>query len=313
MLAYTSRTMVAVDRRFWYISRERNRPSLRTCEHTEFKFVAHMKCRSLLGIPLSSRFSVVTNQAKRAPDERLSAGSEAENKEWYARYYSRMGTDRNDLKANRGVLFQTLASERSVVRAFHEIPLETSGMRVLDIGCGSGASWYQLFRLGVKPRNTVGIDIQLDRLAHAQDLYPQATIIHGDATNTLLQSASFDLVYESTMFATLPDVGVRNAIAAEMLRVCRPGGYLLLVDWKASVPWAHNYKALTRAEVRRIFEVGKTTRLVSVFKGALVPPIGRLLSEHAEPLYFMVAWVCPLLVGQVAYLLQKHAIPPPQS
>jgi hypothetical protein len=30
-----------------------------------------------------------------------------------------------------------------------------------------------------------------------------------------------------------------------------------------------------------------------------------MLSKHAWPLYFLVAWLCPLLVGQVAYLLQK--------
>lgn len=224
---------------------------------------------------------------------------------WYARYYAKRGSDRNDLRVNRGVLFQTMASERSVVRAFYRIPSELSRLSVLDVGCGGGASWYQLFRLGVTPNKTVGIDLQPDRLRNVSNLYPQCTAIQSDGARMPFANASFDLVYESTMFATLPGDHLRANIAAEMLRVCRPNGYLLLVDWRITNPWDRNFKALTRAEVTRLFGVGKAATLVGTFPGALVPPLGRLLSTYAGPLYFLIAGLCPPLVGQVAYLLRK--------
>jgi len=225
---------------------------------------------------------------------------------WYAHYYSKAGVDRNDLRVNRGALFQTIASERSLVRAFHHIPLELPGVCVLDVGCGEGGSWYQLFRLGVRPHKMIGIDLQPDWLVRIGGLYPQRSAIHADGASMPFANASFDLVYESTMFATLPDDRVRASIAAEMLRVCRPNGYLLLVDWRTPARWRRDYKALTRVDVRKLFAVGTSTRLLGVFPGALVPPLGRLLSTYAGSFYFLIAGLCPPLVGQVTYLLHRQ-------
>ena len=204
---------------------------------------------------------------------------EAEQGEWYARNYTQAG-DRNDLRTNRGVLFQTLASEASFVSAFLEIAIPPRELRVLDVGCGSGAFWYQLFRLGVIPRNVVGIEVQKSRLDHAADLYPQANAIHGDATCMPFEKDSFDLVYESTLFTTLTDHSVREKIAREMMRVCKPDGYLLLVDWRTNKPWDGTFRALNRKELTRLFRVGETCKLVRICPGALVPPLGRFLSKY---------------------------------
>jgi ubiquinone/menaquinone biosynthesis C-methylase UbiE len=76
-----------------------------------------------------------------------------------------------------------IASERSLIHAFRKIPLEASGLRTLDVGCGGGTSWYQYFCLGVRPQNMSGIDIQRERVTAANDLYPQAAAVHGDATD----------------------------------------------------------------------------------------------------------------------------------
>ena len=56
-----------------------------------------------------------------------------EQRSWYARYYGKAGANRNDLRLNRGVLFQTLASERPFVRAFRQIGAEPSGLRALAL------------------------------------------------------------------------------------------------------------------------------------------------------------------------------------
>lgn len=119
------------------------------------------------------------------------------------------------------------------------------------------------------------------------------------------ESGGFDLVFESTMFATLPDDTVRSAIASEMVRVCRPGGYLVLVDWRTPKPGDPNYKALTQRELRKLFTIGNDTALGGIFKGALIPPVGRFLSKYASWLYFPVAKFFPFLVGQVVYVLKK--------
>ena len=118
--------------------------------------------------------------------------------------------------------------------------------------------------------------------------------------------AAFDLVSESTMFVSLTSHELRTGIASEMLRVCRPGGYLVLIDWRTPWPGNSNYKAVTLREVRRLFGVGEKTDLVARRRGALVPPLGRLISHRAGPLYFLVSALAPALVGQVVYVLKRR-------
>ena len=43
-----------------------------------------------------------------------------------------------------------------------------------------------------------------------------------------------------------------------------------------------------------------------MYRGALIPPLGRLLSAWMPALYFPVRSCFPLLCGQVVYLLKKN-------
>lgn len=305
-LAHIVQTMKAAHRRFWYVTREANLSSIRVCRRVGFELLAYGRRDRFLGLRILGQLNLMGPSNLEAKQQ---LNVEVGQSSWYDRYYSKYGADRNDIRVNRGTLFQVLASERSLICAAHHITLELGDINVLDVGCGSGGSWYQLFRLGVKPEKMVGIDVQLERLDRVRDLYPQSSTIHGDAVSLPFANASFDLVWESTLFATLPDDHVRAGIAAEMLRTCKPNGYLLLVDWRMPKFGDRYYKALTRAEVRRLFGVGQISSLVGVFHGALAPPLGRLLSAYAEPIYFLVAGLCPPLVAQVAYLLRRNPDP----
>jgi ubiquinone/menaquinone biosynthesis C-methylase UbiE len=177
--------------------------------------------------------------------------------------------------------------------------------RVLDVGCGAGGNLYQLLRLGYEASNISGIDILPANVEVARETYPNMRFVVGDASRMEFDDASFDLLSESTMFATLPDDALAAGIAREMVRVCKPGGYLILVDWRTSNPADPNYKALTRKRLRALFGVGRDTRLIAVCRGALVPPVGRFFSKYLPSAYFLIAAVFPFLVGQVAYVLRK--------
>lgn len=231
---------------------------------------------------------------------------EQTQKEWYKEYYLRTGSDRNDLRLNAGVLFQVLAAEKAFVCAMRRIQQDPAKAKVLDVGCGGGGNLFQLVRCGYSPANITGMDIQQDRVDEALRLYPSMTFIKRDAVEMGIADAVFDLVCEFTMFATLPDEEVSSRIAAEMVRVCKPGAYLLMLDWRTPKPGDAAYKALTKTRLKRFFNVGSETEIVGVYPGALVPPVGRFLSEYMPSLYFIMASLCPFLVGQVAYLLRKR-------
>ena len=199
-----------------------------------------------------------------------------------------------------------MAIEASLIRSFRSLHIDPACAKVLDVGCGGGGGLFQFLRLGFRPENYTGIDVQASRIACGRALFPNAHFIHGDATALEFAAGTFDLVFESTMFMTLPCSETRRAIAAEMVRVCRPGGYLLLVDWRTPKFGDPDYCALGCNELRRLFSVGKDTDLLAVQRGALVPPVGRFLSARAPWAYFVTAAVLPMLVGQVAYALERR-------
>jgi SAM-dependent methyltransferase len=104
-----------------------------------------------------------------------------------------------------------------------------AGWRVLDVATGSGNAAIAAARLGVQ---AVGVDYVpslLDRArvrAAAEGLNIELT--EGDAEALPFEDASFDAVTSvfGSMFA--PD---HERVAAEILRVTRPGGTIALASW----------------------------------------------------------------------------------
>lgn len=228
-----------------------------------------------------------------------------DNKPAYSAYYREHGDDRNDILRNPGVLFQTLAFDRANVRALSRLDLDRSTARVLDVGCGTGSSILSLLRLGFNPANMAGIDLEKGRIDAARRQAPSVDFRAGDARELSYDDQTFDLVLESTMFVLMTDEDVAKAIASEMVRVTRKGGYLMLVDWRYGKPGSSTYRGLSRARVASLFEVGRATRVIAVEKGALVPPVGRFLSSRLPGLYFAVQTLMPPLVGQTTTVLER--------
>ncbi len=116
------------------------------------------------------------------------------------------------------------------------------GLRVLEIGCGTGGT---LVRLAFSWRLTlVGVDILPEMLERAArrlwvaGLWQQAALRQADAAHGLpFPDASFDRVYgESVLCFQEPDPA--RAILAEVFRVLAPGGLCVLNEamWKSGVP-----------------------------------------------------------------------------
>lgn len=291
-LQYIVREKGKQNRRFWYVTREDNPASISVCKKAGFNLFSNAARETFFGSRLLGRLSLTNNKSV--------------TMNWYESYYSRLGADRNSLARNKGVLFQTLAMEASVVGAMRNIRGDLSALKLLDVGCGGAQNLFQFLRLGIQTENVTGIDILQDRITEAIRLYPRSRFICGDAGKTQFNDSEFDLVSEFTMFATLPDEELSARISREMVRVCKPGGHILLIDWRTPKPGDSNYLALTRGRLKKMFKVGELTEIVGVYPGALVPPLGRFLSKYLPSVYFLVAACFPLLVGQVTYVLRKQ-------
>jgi SAM-dependent methyltransferase len=110
--------------------------------------------------------------------------------------------------------------------AFSGIP---TSARVLDVGCGAGQTAIPMARQGI---NVTGLDLagnlveEARRRAQAEGL--QVQFDEGDAEQLPYDDASFDVVFSliGAMFAPQP-----HKVADEFVRVCRPGGRIIMGNW----------------------------------------------------------------------------------
>jgi SAM-dependent methyltransferase len=113
------------------------------------------------------------------------------------------------------------------VRAF---VLPDGGERALDAGCGAGALALALAPLVA---HVLGVDRVPELLELARERAPvNAEFVHGDITKLELGDASFDL---AGTLRTLHHVPRPELVVAELVRVTRPGGRLLVIDQLAPV------------------------------------------------------------------------------
>jgi len=103
------------------------------------------------------------------------------------------------------------------------------GARILDVACGAGQTAIPMSRAGAK---VTGVDIASNLIeqarARAQAENLDARFDEGDAEMLPYDDGSFDLVVSliGAMFAPRPEL-----VSAELKRVCRPGGKIIMGNW----------------------------------------------------------------------------------
>jgi 2-polyprenyl-3-methyl-5-hydroxy-6-metoxy-1,4-benzoquinol methylase len=99
-----------------------------------------------------------------------------------------------------------------------------AGKTVLDIACGTGFGGPILLASGAA--SVVGVDLSAEGLREARrELRQGFSLCQSDGTRLPLADGSIDLV---TSFETLEHVPAYEALVAELERVLRPGGVLVL-------------------------------------------------------------------------------------
>lgn len=103
------------------------------------------------------------------------------------------------------------------------------GMKVLDVACGTGNTALPAARAGA---DVTGVDIAPNLVEQARENAKREGLNvkfdEGDAEALPYEDASFDAVVTmfGAMFAPRPEL-----VAAELKRVCRPGGFIAMANW----------------------------------------------------------------------------------
>jgi len=104
-----------------------------------------------------------------------------------------------------------------------------AGERVLDVACGSGNAALAAARRCCR---VVGVDDAPELLERARQRAEaeglEVTFLEGDATDLPFPDGCFEVVLSACAAIDFPD---QERTAAELLRVCRPGGRIGMVSW----------------------------------------------------------------------------------
>jgi SAM-dependent methyltransferase len=156
-------------------------------------------------------------------------------------------------KADR---FAALQAERSAALAarLEDLLVLTGDERVLDVGAGTGAL---AFALAARVREVVAVDRDEEMAERAREDAPaNVEVVVADAERLPFESFTFDLAVTAR---TLHHTPRPELLVAELARVTRLGGTLLVVDQLAPVDPLAAFE-LNRFERARD---GSTTRVLS--------------------------------------------------
>lgn len=113
-----------------------------------------------------------------------------------------------------------------------------SGMRALDVGCGSGAVTRAM--ASVSRQVPSGVDSSQARISAANELAvdcrPTPSFVCSDAADLPFAFGEFDFVWSRFLFEYAPNP---TAILKEMIRVVRPGGLVAVADLDGQMTQFH--------------------------------------------------------------------------
>ena len=181
--------------------------------------------------------------------------------------------------------------------------VDLAGLKILDIGCGSGWWLRMLSEWGANPSCLHGVDLLEDRIEKAKTLSPPEMDFQVNNSWPLpYPDASMDVCAASTVFSSILDSSARLALALEMRRVLKHDGWIMIFDYAVSDPHNQDTIEIGRGEIKRLFSELKfahTTRLI------LAPPLLRRLPRYLLWVGLCLETCIPFLCTHRLYLLRK--------
>jgi SAM-dependent methyltransferase len=168
--------------------------------------------------------------------------------------------------------------QRAIAHALLEPALGEAGSRdgsgrLLDAGCGSGGNLVRLARLGLRAE---GVDIAAPAVEACRER--GLPVVRGSLLALPFADRSFDAVtsFDVIYHSWVPDDA---AAVAELVRVLRPGGLLLVRVPALKILWGAHDEAVgsrhryTRSELVRLFEGAGLELQRSTYANAILFPL----------------------------------------
>jgi SAM-dependent methyltransferase len=214
------------------------------------------------------------------------------------RYAQYAHSDRHDLWSLSNPGFRRLVEERdAAIMRLVQRSLPWGGGTVVDLGAGSSRLAGVAHDLALDCR-WIGVDIDPDAIARSADEYPWAEFVLGSADRLPTSADSIDVALASVLFSSLPSRQFEAAVAAELKRVLRPGGWLVWYDLRYGNPWNSSVHGIDRRRLATLFP----SWAVELRSSTVLPPLARRLGLTTPILYPILEAIPPLrshLIGRL--------------
>lgn len=184
------------------------------------------------------------------------AGDQAETDRIRDVYRRRDRPDRASRRSGAMVdAYHRLAAERlRRTRAVIERLFPGHWPRLIDVGCGFGHDLQHWPKVGWPTGRLAGTDLIAERLEVARTECPDIEFRLSEGDHLPFDDNRFDVATAGTVFSSVLDASMRRALFAEMERIVRPGGALLIYDFIVRKPTNHDVVALPMS---RLPELGR--------------------------------------------------------
>jgi len=192
--------------------------------------------------------------------------------------------------------------QEALVRFFRRIGLPSlAGLKILDIGCGSGGNLRRMIDYGAEPQNCFGVDLFRKSLLGGRAVNASISLLEGTAAELPFADEQFDLLFQFTVLTSVLDQPTRRRIVDEVKRTLRRGGYFVWYDFAFSNPQNKNVRGIGRREIAGLLADFELT----FQKVTLAPPIGRAVVRVSPAVYRVLA-LLPWLRSHYFCFAQKQ-------
>ncbi len=196
--------------------------------------------------------------------------------------------------------------QRAIAHLFRQLGwLDLKQRRLLEVGCGSGINLLEFLRLGFAPQHLAGVEMRPERLALARRVLPKSIKLHGgDASFLDIAPASLDIVFQATVFSSLPDTEARIRLAETIWPWVKPGGGVLWYDRLINDHRQPEVRGLPMRHIRRLFPEGQLqSRRVT-----LTPNVARTVCRISPRLYPLLNAIPQLRTHALVWIGKGHSM-----
>lgn len=160
-----------------------------------------------------------------------------------------------------------------------------AGLRILDVGCGTGTLIRHLFDFGAEPEKCYGVDLLETRLHQARHLASNAHFVLASGAELPFPNDTFDLALQFTVFSSVLSPQLKHAMATEIVRTLRRGGRFIWYDLAYNNHGNKDVHGIGRRELQQLLP-GCRLRFWRI---TLAPPIGRPAARFHPFLYRLIS------------------------